>query len=133
MVFPKVCKLSLNLPVLHYDIAVPVLKILVAPQYLLLVEANNPNVALKFMILVFQSLKSLEYLLLRVSLHAYYLFDLAAKLVQVQVSLQLRLLLSFEVWLHPGRCRVLRLSLSEAVNGLLQISRDGKTPLVIKN
>ena len=121
------------MPILHYDIAVPVLKILVAPQYLPLVQANNPNVALKFMILAFQSLKSLEYLLLRVSLHANYLFNLAAKLVQVQVHLQLRLLLSFEIWLHPGRGRVLGLPLSEAFNRLHQISRDRKTPFIIEN
>lgn len=48
---------------------------------MLLVEANSPYVALKLMILAFQRLKFLKYLLLRVSLHAHYLFDLAAKLV----------------------------------------------------
>ena len=100
---------------------------------MLLVHAHNPNVAFKFMILAFQSLKSLEHLLLRVSLHAYYFFDLAAKLVQVQIYLQLRLLLSFEVWLYPCRGLILGLPLSEAVLGLLKISRDGKTSFVIEN
>ena len=115
LVLPEICKLSLDLPVFHYDISIPALQILVAPKYLLLVHAYDSNVALKLMILAFQSLKSLEHLLLRVSLHAHYLFYLAAKLVQVQVHLHLRFLLSFEVWLHPCRGRVLGLPLSEAV------------------
>ena len=118
------------MPVLHYDITVPVLEVLVAPNQLLLVQADDPDVALELMILAFQSLKPLEHLLLRVSLHAHYLFDLAAKLVQVQVH---RLLLSLEVWLHPGRRRVLGVPLSVAVLGLLEVPRDGKAPLVIEN
>ena len=119
------------MPVLHYDITVPVLEVLVAPNQLLLVQADNPYVALELMILAFQSLKSLEHLLLRVSLHAHYLFYLAAKLVQVQVHH--RLLVSLEVRLHPGRRRVLGVPLSVAVLGLLEVPRDGKAPLVIKN
>jgi hypothetical protein len=100
---------------------------------MLLVYVHYPNVAFKFMILAFQSLKSLEHLLLRVSLHAYYFFDLAAKLVQIQIYLKLRLFLSFEVWLYPCRGLVLGLPLSEAVLGLLKISRDRKTSFVIEN
>ena len=119
------------MPVLHYYVTVPVLQVLVAPDQLLLVEADYPDVALELMILGFQSLKPLEHLLLRVSLHAHYLFDLAAKLVQVQIHH--RLLISLQVRLHPGRRRVLRVPLSIAVLGLLEVPRDGKAPLVIEN